>query len=60
MEVSKHFVHVKCRVSGTGHIRLSLDIKNILLEIGLIEILQLVLIQLRAMLEPLGVMTDML
>ena len=28
------FVHVKCRVSGTGHIRLKLSMRNILKETG--------------------------
>ena len=49
------FVHVKCRVSGTGHIRLRLRHRNILGETGLTVILQQLQIQLQVMSEQSGV-----
>ena len=49
------FVHVKCRVSGTGHIRLRLKHKKNREEAGLTEILLQWLIQLLEMSELSGV-----
>lgn len=48
-------VHVKCRVSGTGHIRLRLRHRNILGETGLTVILPQLQIQLQVMSEQSGV-----